>query len=62
MLRAALPAGDEPGPGELAEADGRLLFGAASGALELLEVRPPGGRPMDAAAWLRGHGRCWRGG
>jgi methionyl-tRNA formyltransferase len=25
------------------------------GTLELLEVQPAGGRPMDAAAWLRGH-------
>lgn len=32
--------------------EGRLLLGA----LELLEVRPPGGRPMDAAAFLRGRG------
>jgi methionyl-tRNA formyltransferase len=24
--------------------------------LELLEVQPPGGRPMDAAAYVRGHG------
>jgi methionyl-tRNA formyltransferase len=36
-------------------ADGeRLLLGAAGGALELTEIRPPGGRPMEAAAWLRG--------
>ena len=37
--------------GELVERDGRLF----AGALELLEVQPAGGRPMDAAAWLRGH-------
>ena len=37
------------------ERDGRLLLGLRSGALELLEVQPPGGRPMDAAAYLRGH-------
>ncbi len=34
---------------------GRLLLLASPGALELLTVQPPGGRPMDAAAYLRGH-------
>lgn len=43
-------------PGALAVHEGRLLFGAADGPLELVEVRPPGGRTMDAAAYLRGHG------
>lgn len=57
----AAPGGAEPGggavpPGELAERDGRLLLGTADGALELLEVVPAGSRPMDAAAYLRGHG------
>lgn len=41
----------------LAERDGRLLMPTADGALELLEVQPPGGRPMDAAAYLRGRVR-----
>lgn len=36
--------------------DGRLLLGCAVGTLELLEVQPPGGRAMDASAYLRGHG------
>jgi methionyl-tRNA formyltransferase len=36
--------------------DGRLLYGAASGALELQEVHPAGKRPMDAEAWIRGYG------
>ena len=36
--------------GELRVDDGRLLLGG----LELLEVQPAGGRPMDAAAYLRG--------
>jgi methionyl-tRNA formyltransferase len=54
VLRA-LAAGDEVEPGQL-RADGeRLLFGCAGGALELLEVKPPGGRAMDAVSWLRGH-------
>jgi methionyl-tRNA formyltransferase len=57
VRRAALSPGDEDVPaGELASRDGRLLFGTADeGALELLEVVPAGSRPMDAAAYLRGH-------
>jgi methionyl-tRNA formyltransferase len=56
VTRAALAAGDGPPPGELAAADGRLLFGATGGALELCEVHPAGKRPMDAEAWIRGYG------
>jgi methionyl-tRNA formyltransferase len=45
-------AGPEPGR---VRADGHsLVLGCADGALELTEIRPPGGRPMEAAAWLRG--------
>jgi methionyl-tRNA formyltransferase len=44
-----------PEPGEISARDGHLLLGSADGALDLLEVQPPGGRPMDAAAYLRGH-------
>jgi methionyl-tRNA formyltransferase len=36
--------------------DGRLLYGASTGALELCEVQPEGKRPMDAEAWIRGYG------
>jgi methionyl-tRNA formyltransferase len=43
--------------GELTVLAGRLLYGACDHALELLEVQPSGGRPMDAAAYLRGHAR-----
>jgi len=43
-------------PGALTAADGRLYYGADPGTLELLVVRPPGGRAMDASAYLRGHG------
>ncbi|MGZ8633429.1 MAG: HEAT repeat domain-containing protein, partial [Solirubrobacteraceae bacterium] len=32
----------------------RLLLDCNGGALELLEVQPPGSRPMPASAWLRG--------
>ena len=56
VTRAALAGGDGPAPGELAPTDGRLLYGAASGALELCEVHPAGKRPMDARDWIRGHG------
>ena len=41
--------------GKLTASDGHLLYGTSDGALELLEVQPPGGRPMDAEAYLRGH-------
>jgi methionyl-tRNA formyltransferase len=50
VLRASPRDPDEAGP--LRTHDGRLRLGG----LELLEVQPPGGRPMDAAAYLRGHG------
>ena len=57
-VRRAAPTSDPggPAPGELRSRDTRLLFGAADGALELLEVQPPGGRAMPAGDWLRGHG------
>jgi methionyl-tRNA formyltransferase len=42
-------------PGGLHSADGRLFLGTSEGALELIEVQPPGKRPMPAAAFLRGH-------
>jgi methionyl-tRNA formyltransferase len=43
-------------PGELAAHGGRLLLGTSDRALDLIEVVPPGGRAMDAAAYLRGRG------
>jgi methionyl-tRNA formyltransferase len=54
-VHAAAAVGDGPAPGRLAALDGRLLLGCAEGALELRVVQPPGGRPMDAGAYLRGH-------
>jgi methionyl-tRNA formyltransferase len=57
VCRAGLAPGvDGVAPGALVAEDSRLLYGAAQGALELLELHPPGKRRMDAAAWLRGHG------
>jgi methionyl-tRNA formyltransferase len=55
VLRACAAMGASAPAGELVADDGKLLFGCADGALELLEVKPAGGRPMDAAAYLRGH-------
>jgi methionyl-tRNA formyltransferase len=55
VLRAQALPRDAPAAGALANVEGRLLFGTHDGALELLEVQPPGGRPMDAASYLRGH-------
>lgn len=49
------PAVDAPPAGRLASDGERLLYGTARGALELVRVQPPGGRPMDAGAYLRGH-------
>ena len=40
--------------GGIRSADGRLLLDASPGVLELLQVQPPGGRAMDAGAYLRG--------
>ena len=40
----------------IVERDGRLLLQCAPGVLELRVVQPPGGRAMDAAAYLRGRG------
>ncbi|MGA8363724.1 MAG: methionyl-tRNA formyltransferase [Solirubrobacteraceae bacterium] len=44
-----------PPAGALAADGERLLYGTARGALELIRVQPPGGRPMEAGAYLRGH-------
>jgi methionyl-tRNA formyltransferase len=54
--RAAVVA-DGPSPGALAAEGERLLLGTADGALQMISVQPPGGRPMDAAAYIRGHAR-----
>jgi methionyl-tRNA formyltransferase len=48
-------AGQSAPAGELVVSDGRLLYGARGEALELIVVKPPGGRAMDAASFIRGH-------
>jgi methionyl-tRNA formyltransferase len=58
VRRARLAPGvNSVAPGAIAVEDSRLLYGAAQGALELLELHPAGKRPMDARDWLRGHKR-----
>ena len=52
---ARIAAGPQVPAGRLAGTCGRLYLGASPGTLELLRVIPPGGREMDAAAFLRGH-------
>jgi methionyl-tRNA formyltransferase len=56
VRRAALAGSTSPSGTGVYMSDGRLLLGCASGELELLEVQPPGKRPMDSRAFLRGHG------
>lgn len=53
-VRAASLAGAAVQPGWLRADDDRLLLDCRDGALELLEVKPPGGRFMPAGDWLRG--------
>jgi methionyl-tRNA formyltransferase len=52
----ALPETGVP-TGELRLDGPRPVLGCAVGALELLVVQPPGGRPMSAEDYLRGHRR-----
>ena len=54
-VRRARTSDAELEPGRLGLDGERLLWGCAEGALELVEVQPAGGRPMDAAAYARGH-------
>jgi methionyl-tRNA formyltransferase len=55
VRRAAVSDAPPPPPGEFDLGEGGLLFGCVDGALELLEVQPAGGRPMEAGAYVRGH-------
>jgi methionyl-tRNA formyltransferase len=54
-VRSAEAEEDGPAPGEIDARDGRLVLGCADGALNLEVVQPPGGKPMRAADFLRGH-------
>jgi len=48
-------AADSPPPGTLIAEGGRLLLVGPDGALRLEVVQPPGGKPMPADDFLRGH-------
>jgi methionyl-tRNA formyltransferase len=54
-VRRAKPVDEEGETGRLEERDGKLLLGCGEGALQLETVQPPGGKPMPADAYLRGH-------
>ncbi len=54
-VEAARAVGDQVEQGAVRVAAGRLLVGCADGTLELGSVKPPGGRSMPAADYLRGH-------
>jgi methionyl-tRNA formyltransferase len=45
-------------PGTVLEAGPRLLLQTGAGAIEVLELQPPGKRPMAAGDYLRGAGRA----
>ena len=55
-VRAPAVIAEGPEAGRFAAAEGALLLGCASGALEIGEIQPPGGRWMPAADYLRGRG------
>jgi methionyl-tRNA formyltransferase len=54
-IRQAAAVGDGPPAGEMRAREAELLLGTARGALRLEVVQPPGGKPMKAADFLRGH-------
>jgi methionyl-tRNA formyltransferase len=54
-VRRARSVDVDAGTGELRAEWGALLLGCGRGALRLEVVHPPGGKPMPADAYLRGH-------
>jgi methionyl-tRNA formyltransferase len=54
-VRQASAVRERATPGQLEKRDGALLLGCGEGALRLDVVQPPGGKPMTADAYLRGH-------
>jgi methionyl-tRNA formyltransferase len=56
-VREARVLDDGPPSGVLSLNGERPILGCAGGALELIAVQPAGGRVMDGADYVRGHGR-----
>lgn len=54
-VERARVADDQVTPGKATEREDRLVVGTPDGALELLEVKPAGGKAMSADAFLRGY-------
>ncbi len=54
-IRQAVAVDDGTPAGEMQAREAELLLGTAKGALRLEVVQPPGGKPMEAADFLRGH-------
>ncbi len=67
VLRTRVAEGYQGKPGEILEAHpkkGRLIIGCRDGALEILQIQPPGKRAMDGASFVRGYqpqkGEVWQ--
>jgi methionyl-tRNA formyltransferase len=54
-VRSSRAVSGGPGEGRIAASGDELLLGSADGGLRLEVVQPPGGKPMSAADFLRGH-------
>ena len=54
-VRSARAVAGGPGPGQIEASAEGLLLGSMDGGLRLEVVQPPGGKPMTAAEFLRGH-------
>jgi methionyl-tRNA formyltransferase len=54
-VRRARSVAERLEPGRVEARDGALLLGCAEGSLRLEVVQPPGGKPMPADSYLRGH-------
>lgn len=56
VLRAR-PDRSAPEPGTWSVVDDRLVAGFADEGVELIEIKPPGGKTMSGSSWLRGRRR-----